>query len=286
MEKLPTDDARLAEAMEACRPGSDDLSDPGLAILAERLAAGGELKEVFDRLQQVDGSLAEAFRDVPVPGGLADRITARLAAADEAPDTSGEKRDAGGAAPSFPIGAAAERPRRLSRRWLLGAAGGVAAAAASIVVAIIVLRPTPATRTASEVWDGAIVFFVGETDMVGKPLAETAPPEAYPPAEGFDDSRFPGIRWRPVRDFLGLEGVAYDLGPLHGAPRATLYVVRCGVPGLGTEPPLTPSRTTRNCSVGAWQADGLLNVLVVDGPPRTYQNFLRGEATWIVAWAF
>lgn len=286
MEKLPTDDARLVEAMEACRPGSDDLSDPGLASLAERLAAGGELKDMFDRLQQVDGSLGEAFRDVPVPDGLADRIAARLSATGEAPAASSDERDIGGAAPSSPIAEADKRPRRLSRGWLLGAAGSVAVMAASVVVAIVVLRPTSSTLTASEVWDGAIVFFVDDKDKDGKLVAETAPPEDYPAAPDLEPSLLPAMRWRRVGDFLGLEGVAYDLRRPGGAPRATLYVLKCQVPGLGAEPPLKPSRTTRNCSVGAWQTDGLLYVLVVEGGRRVYEDFLRRRGTLIVAYVF
>jgi hypothetical protein len=272
MEKLPTDDPRLVEAMEACRPGSDDLSEPALAFLAERLAADGELREAFDRLQRVDRAVAEAFRDVSVPDGLADRIAARLSAAGEA-------------APSSSI-VAAKRGKAVSRRWLVGAAGGAAAVAASIVVAIVVLRPVAPTLTASEVWDGAIVFFVGDHDVGGDLAAETEPPDAYPPGEDFSVSRFPWMRWRRVGDFLGLQGVAYDIGPPGGGPNATLYVVKGRVPGLGSAPPLKPSRTTRNCSVGAWQADGLLHVLVVEGPPRTYENFVRPKPTFIVACAF
>ena len=78
MSDQPIQDPRIREAMEACRPGSDDLEDPALVFLAEQLAADPKLGHVFERLQRLDGTVAEAFGDVPVPDGLADRITARL----------------------------------------------------------------------------------------------------------------------------------------------------------------------------------------------------------------
>ena len=65
--------------MESCRSGSDDLSDPQFADLAARLAEDPELRGQFQRLQQADVAIQVAFARVPVPAGLADRVSQRLA---------------------------------------------------------------------------------------------------------------------------------------------------------------------------------------------------------------
>ena len=81
MDHLSARRQRLWEAMESCRGGSDDLSDPQFADLAARLAEDPELRGQFQRLQQADGAIKAAFAEVPVPAGLADRVSRRLAEA-------------------------------------------------------------------------------------------------------------------------------------------------------------------------------------------------------------
>ena len=79
MDHLSARQLRLWEAMESCRNGSDDLSDPLFADLAARLTEDSELRVQFRRLQQADGAIKTAFASVPVPAGLADRVSRRLA---------------------------------------------------------------------------------------------------------------------------------------------------------------------------------------------------------------
>ena len=81
MKNRPIPDERILEAIEACRPGSDDVADPALAYLAAAMAADPELENLYARLQQVDGMLTADFRRVPVPEGLDHRLLERLAAA-------------------------------------------------------------------------------------------------------------------------------------------------------------------------------------------------------------
>ncbi len=273
MTEPPNRDPRLLEAMEACRPGSDDLEDPALAPLAEALAADPDLAELFERLRRVDSRVAEAFGDVPLPEGLADRITARLAAANNGQKPAGAAPQPDETGVDQPIAEAAKRPRRGWPGWVL--AGTVAAAAAAVIVAVILPRRALQDLDQQSVADGAIEFFDGDGDAEGRLAAEAPPPDAYPTDRDFDVRRFPRIRWRSIRGFLGRKGVAYDLGAPR-APRATLYVVQCtaAVPGLPNAVPRRPVSTTRGRSVGAWQKGGLLYVLVVEGDSRTYQWFL------------
>ncbi len=105
MDHLSARRQRLWEAMESCRSGSDDLSDPQFADLAARLAEDAELRGQFQRLQEADGAIKAAFAQVPVPAGLADRVSRRLA---EAAPGAAEQREPG--AESFGIGTAGFRP--------------------------------------------------------------------------------------------------------------------------------------------------------------------------------
>ena len=85
MDHLSGRRQRLWEAMESCRNGSGDLSDPQFADLADRLAEDPQLREQFQRLQAADKAIKAAFlADVPLSAGLAMRVSQRLAEA--APD--------------------------------------------------------------------------------------------------------------------------------------------------------------------------------------------------------
>ena len=66
------------EAMEACRPGSQDLADPGLAFLAEALAQDPALAARYQWMQEVDQQVGAAFGEVAIPAGLVNRILEKL----------------------------------------------------------------------------------------------------------------------------------------------------------------------------------------------------------------
>lgn len=277
MAEPPNRDPRLLEALEACRPGSDDLEDPALAFLAEQLAADPELAELAERLGRVDASVAEAFGDVPLPDGLAQRITARLAAAGNGlkPPAPGPKAQQTGV--EVPSADAAKPSTRVWPGWVL--AGTVAAAVAATVIATVVVpRGEPQALDEQSVVQGAREFFLRDGETGSRFVAEVKPPTAFPTDPDFDVRRFPKIRWRSIRGFLGRKGVAYDLGG-PGTPRATLYVVQGTVPGLLKAVPPQPASTTGNRAIAAWQREKLLYVLVVEGDFGTYQRFLP-STTW------
>jgi len=274
MPDQPIEDPRIWELIEACRPGSDDLEDPLLAPLAEQLAANPELADLFERLQHLDASLAEAFRDVPLPDGLEDGITTRLAAVRNGRKASTEDQPALETPAGEPVAQAAEPRRRFSRRRLL-AAGAVAAVAASLVLAIVVPGRGPPVLDRDEVLKAAKADFENRIDQ-GQSFGNGKPPADYPLSRDIDPRRVPQIRWRSISGFLDCRGVAYDLSlGRPGVPRATLYVIRATVPDLDSVPPSRPSSETGGRSVAAWQADDLLYVLVVEGGRRPYQSFLR-----------
>jgi hypothetical protein len=72
---------RIREAIEACRPESDDLNDPDLEFLAQHLADDPESAALYHRTQDLDARIASAFHQVDVPSGLEQRLLARLESA-------------------------------------------------------------------------------------------------------------------------------------------------------------------------------------------------------------
>lgn len=274
MDNRPIRDERLLEAIEACRPGSDDLADPALTDLADQLETDPELRELYERLQRVDGRLAAVFADVPVPEGLAQRIIDRLAVARaERAASAGEEEATETSAPQ-PVTPVAPRPPRLSRRWLL-AAGGLVTVAAGLLTAVWIFNRPP-QYTEQAVLDAAWgLFSKDESPEQGHLLSDLD----HPPAADYPISRevfrMPGTRWRSISGFLGRGGVAYDLPEPDGTPRATLYVVRLTVPDVGAKaPPLRPQRDTGGYCVAAWQEGELLYVLVVRGDSGAYRRCL------------
>jgi hypothetical protein len=282
----------ILEAMESCRPDSDDLFDPALAPLVEVLTLDADLADCFQRQQHADAAVASAFRDVAVPDGLAERLLGRLAEARKegtvpisASATMGLSplRGVGptaeialrGLAPAAAATAtAADRQRRfLSRRWWTAAAAALSTAAVLLTAAWVWVEIRHrAAYTPLAVLDEATEFFSGESPRTGSKPGEVSPPGGYPISRGI--LRTSQVRWRPIQGLLGCTGVAYDLSA-PGDGRATLYVVSQAVPGLPTQPPREPRPTTAGCSAAAWQENGLLYVFVVDGGPGVYRTYLR-----------
>jgi len=289
MENVPNHDQRIIEALEVCRPGSDDLADPGLRILAEAMETDAGLARLYAQLQEVDGCVAAAFADVPVPEGLETRLRERLGIAVDRSGSLAEDSGEGsgqtlcdaaipecetpvppGETKVQPVPGALRGGRRARRRLLVG--GGTAVAAALVVGAMVALSNRGHEYTPQAVREAAIRFHDRE-----KPEAwgRTEAPSEYPFSPAV--ARLPDIKWRPVSGLLDSRGVAYDLrGP--GGVQATLYVLKQKVAGLAPAPDLRPY-STGGLSVEAWQKGGLLYVLVVEsGDQRTYQQFLDYRA--------
>jgi hypothetical protein len=274
MEDRPSHDRDIDEAMEVCRPGSDDISDPAIAFLSAELAAHPELDERYEQIQRLDGKLAAAFGQVSLPAGLADRIMARLALArleetspDEVEATISATTDAVDSPPDKPAA-----PARASRRWLLATAGTLLAAA-SVLVIVLVSSSGPGAMTRESVIQEAVAQFDRSGAARQANDVKTAP-KNYPFSAELASSNT--ISWRWVSGFLGRDGVAYDMASPDGT-KATLYVIRGTAPGMPETVNTKPDRSaaTDQHSVSAWQSNGLVYVLVVDGGPGKFQRFLN-----------
>jgi hypothetical protein len=266
MDDQPLRDPRLIEAMEACRPKSDDVSDPAMAPLVVQMAASSEVDALYERLQQIDSVVADAFRDVPVPAGLADRILARLAAAEAAGAVQPE------IAAAQPAGAvvsaalcrqdvpafSAVRPRGM-RRTLVAI---VAAAIAASIVTAFVVRRDDRKPVGAEVCEAAVSFFSADAARGhGARIIERVPPHDFPLSASVKPQR--DMRWREVPDFLGHEAVAYDLAGRDGA-FATVYVFSPDRVKL-RDGQWCPTWQTGQQSSVAWREGQLVYVLVVQG---------------------
>ena len=78
MRNDPIENDLLREAMEAYRPGTDDLGDPQFAVLARQLAADPHVAARLEKLGRLDAAVRESLQDVPVPAGLSAVIVVAL----------------------------------------------------------------------------------------------------------------------------------------------------------------------------------------------------------------
>jgi len=275
MKKQLQLDAQTWETMEAFRSGAGDLADPAMTRLAAEMAANPELEKLFDRIERLDGKIGAAFHDVSVPQGLSQRILDHLAHAQAGIPTS----NALNAEPSRPenlndadtaVSLPARCKRKVPRRWLL-ASGGLLSAAGVLFIALWLNLRNVESYTEQTAIDEAVRFFDADTADARTLLNEKSPLKAYPFSRAV---LFPkGVCWREIRDFLGRSGIAYDL-PGRDGRRVTLYVIEQNVQGVGNAPRRQPF-TTGGLSASTWQEGRLLYVLVVQGEPREYQNYLN-----------
>ncbi len=75
----PFDQEKLRQLLELFQPGIDDPTTEPWDQVQAQLGLDPELARWFEQVQRVDEQLRHAFRDVPVPHGLADQLLERLA---------------------------------------------------------------------------------------------------------------------------------------------------------------------------------------------------------------
>ncbi len=206
-DKSPDGDrpvSRWIEAIDACRPGSDDLAQGELVDFAAELDRNPILAREFRRVQQLDTALVEAVADVPLPEGLQERLLAglRAASADAAP-AGAPSVQAPVTAAVVPIsqGASNSRSGRYLGGWIT--VGGVAALAASVAL-MVYLRPAPTEIGVDEILQLAL-------DDHQRILSAASAPTALPVVDNTGDKEFPlsnAVVWHraKLRDVQRLSG--------------------------------------------------------------------------------
>jgi len=302
------DRRRLLEALDACRPGSDDFDRLLDARLTEAIRADAELTARYRRLQAFDGVVGRAFADATVPAGLDARLMAALAAdalVSHVEDQVGERstggtprqelRPAGGAAAAGAAGAVSavgERVEagRFSRRGWMAACGATAAATAAGLAGLWLLRSTqPGEMTVEQLLDEAFALHQQPEGELPPAVAidPRNPPSDYPLSAKVGHRRDVVPRRRNLDGrLLGRPGVAYELAA-PGTPRATLFVLgdgrgARGVAGVPHSVSGHPDKTTGNRALGAWREEGLLYVFVVEGDDERYRRYFS-ESTEVFA---
>lgn len=272
MEREPTWEPSLREMMEACRPDQDDLAQPEMAELAQKLAASPEGQALYERMRAFDSALSEAFRDVPVPAGLQSRILARLAR-HEASSGEGSKRPISARDVPEAQQAAARPPQASRRRWLV-AASALAAAAAGLLWGVFTLLNRGESIAKAELMAAAVERFLNEPADRGQLVAASA--SRYPLSQsllGLVSGRIAAVRWRALDDFFGGEADAFDLIGPEGRV-ATVYAGRFSVEGVPAEVPPRPMLSTAETSASVWREHDVVYVLVVAGGDRAYERLV------------
>ena len=279
-------DKQLHEMIDACRPGDDDLNQPEMAVLASHLAQNAQASELRQRIEQTDCRIIEAFQEVSVPSGLAERLLAGcdLAASCDLATSQG----ANGGLEASAVDAVKsvgniEIVRRSGRRRFFALSMILSTAAAIALVAVSFWGPDEKSLAADEVLRLAMHFFIEQDSQpgVGQPL-ETAPAE-FPAAE--QEIYLPeATKWRQLKSLAG-EGsmIAYDLTAPRARVRATLYVLRTSVTGLPNAVPNVPLKATRGCCLSAWKVGDLVYVLAVHGQESDYQAFLKSNGSQLAS---
>jgi hypothetical protein len=271
-----TDD-ELKRAIEACRPGSNDINLPEMSALRDAIERDQRVGELYRRTQECDAAISAAFHELPVPEDLAGRLldTVRQAerTAVENAEPSSEPRNVG-VAPHPSRGPLAGRPG--SRRRWLQVAVPLAAASLVLLVGVFYFRRTQPEPRADERlraetgdWRDLILRNGWQEDLT------SAVPGSRPPAA---DIAVQPRRWCQIQTRYDSATVVYDLAG-RGRPFAHVYCMRVPMhrSRLPSTPPLMPYRPTGRVSLGVWRRGEMVYVLAVQGDSERYSEFLNSS---------
>ena len=263
----PSEQPTLDELLEACRSGGEDLSDPELAPLAQRLRSDKELQSAYNRIRLWDRQIQSAVSDVPVPGGLAERLHAAVRPFEPSatePAIADEEQVA-----------RRDRSARTTRRWWIVSS---LAAVAALVLAAFLLWPDDEQRMSAEQW-AEVVHTQWLAALNDENWKQTFPETL--------DARYPidaAVKMRPERwQMVRLTrdpAVVYSSMQPPDRSEALLFVLPTerGT-GLPMFPPRRPDSRSRtgNWSIGVWENRGNLYALAVEGDVAQYRTLLRPQ---------
>jgi hypothetical protein len=306
---------RMLEALDVCRPGSDDFDRLLESRTIEAIRSDADLTARYQRLQRFDAAVGRAFADAPVPAGLEARLMAALAAdslvsAVQAaalpgvnialPGANTASTPVAGAtvptvpgvtvpgvtlpAPTVPVADLRLESGRLSRRRWMAACGAAGAATAAGLVGFWFIKSTAPTEiTAEQLLDEAYTLHDADGSFPAAAIDPRNPPTDFPLTSAIKlPAGFVPRRRNLDGRLIGRPGVAYELAAV-GQPRATLYVLgdRFGMQGVGGVPQIASGeadKTTGHRALGAWREGGMLYVFVVEGDKPRYRQFFAQSA--------
>jgi hypothetical protein len=271
----------LRDALEACRPHTDDLDRPEMEELRRRLARDPEMARMAARLRQLDARIMQAAADVRAPEGLGDRVLVRLAQARQTdvvdPIDIADVPATVEKPPASVDHAPADRRRLPTRRLWAVAASLAALLAVSLFGWNYFLRPvqvTPEQLAEQGMRWGQQVRRSGSW----RPIA-SAPRQSHPvPTALLIAPR----GWRPIATDLDPGGVAYDLRTAAQQAFCFVLVPRQRVEGLPALPPDPPHRDTGGWTVGSWHDQQRIYTLVVQGGTAQYRALINPQRGWVM----
>jgi len=272
---------RTREAIEACRPHSDDLASPEMRQVADEIERDPESRVLYARVQQWDSAITAAIQSGSVPAGLESRLLAALGveesnSADEhstvaSPDRQARPSIAAEVTLAPPpsdepaVSLPASEPSSWSRRRWLAACASVAA---TMVVAAF-LNAWLRDRSPLPLEDEAVTW-VDQLSPGWQDISRA--PAGFPVPAALLAAP---ISWQWMEQ--GRLGVAYQVETAAGV-RATLFVVKSSRPDLPNSPPAMPQSTTGGRAIGYWRAGDQICVLVVPGDARSYRALVNPSA--------
>ena len=272
-------DRKIQQAIDACRPGDDDLQLPEMEFLAEAVRSDPEVRRRYERSQQFDAAVSWAFRDVPVPAGLSERL---LAVVEASPDPSPA---APLELPSPPSSARDARqdlkpqrrwPREIRRRTWAVMAGSLAAAAALVGFLLVTqyfgaAEPMADDRLPGEIraWTDAVVKRGWNDNLQAAELGERP---LDPAVRGMPR------RWCQIATDYDARTLVYDLAP-PGTDAALVFCMRskARTSSLPDAPPWNAFSATGGLTSGVWRRGDMVYVLVVRGGARRYREFIEAS---------
>ena len=258
--ELTTD---MMAAIDACRHDSDDRELPEVASVLAGAPSEG-VADYHRAIEKIDRAVVGAIQEVPVPGGLAERILAGVYAQSSTPtDVCGQGDQELLVRPI----ARQHKLWRPSRRLVVAGVG--LAMAASVVLAILFWGMRQ-RLDADDLLAQAKAFYANDDHSA--PLSNDAPRSAPPVASGAV------VGWRSVT-FLLRAGTAFELsGGLSGrrSVEGTLYVIPLGsfrgpvLPDLPSNP--LPQGTSA-MTLAVWTDGRDVYVMIVKGDQKAFESF-------------
>lgn len=262
MKLTPQENDHLRQLMDACRPGSDDLSLPEMAALTAALRQDASMRSEWESRQRSDRRLAGAMHDVSVPAGLAERI---LAAAERARAPLEKSVDLAVASETDSVAAepapGTRSTQRSSRRLVCQGFGAAAVLLLAVAAAWHFLLRPPQTVTRGQLEASAQGWFHQALQPAARNAANVQPPVPFPRGA----VALPLQSWRRMRTAEEPSLVAFDLTQRGSQGSVFLFAARTRKQYEVRSVPYTPlTRTTGGLQMGAWQQGEVLYVLVVD----------------------
>lgn len=267
----------IKEAIDACRPGSDDVSLPEMSALAESLQDDDQVRGWYDRTQRSDLAIGGVFQDIPIPEGLSDRLVEAIQKVREEPgeESSSFVDEAVAEQSDLNTAASVAIPAARRKRWKPLAVVG-ASLAVIILACFFLLRPDDREITIGKLHSEVSEWIVEVAPSTDWNLDLGEVPAKYIP-------RDPALlaipqQWCFTETSHDRRTIVYGVSR-PGEKEVSAYVFCIHTKGrditLPNVLPLAPQWTTGRVSIGAWQRNGMVYILAVQGGEQQYRSYIR-----------